>query len=246
MDLSLDKDKKPSSNFKKYIAFGILIVLIIITSIIAYSGIQKSTAKAYEDEFDKSKKEYSDKITNSIFNMAESANHVSNDVTIQIESVKEVNILEVLTVNDIEYVIYSDDKTDAWLEVPGIGIYTVDLSDAEFIIDNERQYVLVRAPRPKVNNVTINYNYVKTLLVNEGIDEKWGFLSLLGNGSIQKGEELANNQLKEAQMLLKENFEQNENYNRIAECTAKRSIKEFVKKFNKDVEITVDVEFFDV
>lgn len=65
---------------------------------------------------------------------------------ISIEAAQEVSRLEVLTVSDSEFVIKDSGKSDptiSWLEVQGIGVFTVDLTACEFIADSERQYVLV-------------------------------------------------------------------------------------------------------
>lgn len=41
------------------------------------------------------------------------------------------------------------------MEFYGDGVFTVDMKASEFIIDYERQYVLVRVPRPELTNCRI-------------------------------------------------------------------------------------------
>ena len=232
--MGISSNESKNGNKFSIICIVVIIILGLLTAIFFIIGLNKSINEA------------KNKYNEWVYSLSESVNHVSNDVTIKITSVKEVTNLEVLKVSDIEYVIYNDNTTDAWLEVPGTADFIVDLSAAEFIIDNERQYVLVRAPLPKIANIKITYEEVNILYINEGFNYRLGFLSILGNGSIKKGEELAVMQLKEAQNLLEKEFKQSQKYKEPAVKSAKELIEDLIKSFNKDVEITVEVEFFDV
>lgn len=67
--------------------------------------------------------------------------------------------LLLLQADHVEYVIESkkdnDDGIEVWMEFYGDGIFTVDMKASEFIIDYDRQYVLVRVPRPELTNCRI-------------------------------------------------------------------------------------------
>ena len=170
---------------------------------------------------------------------AEEKYHVSNRVSIYIENLQEEQKLEVLRVNDVEFIIENkeDNKENiiSWLEVPGEGTFVVDLKAGEYIIDEERASVLVRVPYPELTNVKIDYaNVQKILFQNDIFDD-----------SIKIGEELAKSQLDKADALIRKEFASNENFYLNAQQAARHTIEGMVKQLNPDVSgLTVDVEFY--
>lgn len=176
------------------------------------------------------------------YNIGEASNHIKNRGYISIESVQEKADLEVLKVSDVEYITNEkeEDKVTSWLEVPGTGVFTVNLAMGEFIVDNERHYVLARVPKPeiKAKNIEIETQKVKILAYE---NNRWCF----DNGSVEEGEELVLEQLSEAQTKIQEDVQSNERYFEIAKSSAENIIKQLIKSINEDVSnLDIEVEFF--
>lgn len=173
------------------------------------------------------------------YERAEQEYHVSNRVSVSIGDLRETAALEVLTVSDVEYIVEEGSTNSngitSWLEVPGQGTYIVDLQAAEFIVDDERGYVLVRAPYPELTNITINYANVQKLF----------FKNDLLNDSYKVGEELARKQLGSADMLIKKEFASNQHFYLSAQEAARSTIQCLVKQLNPELpDLDVDVEFY--
>ena len=165
--------------------------------------------------------------------------HVNNTTTIGIGNISENQKLEVLRVSDVEFIIVEGENNDnnitSWLEIPGDGVYTVDLKGAEYIVDEENSYVLVRVPNPELDHVSIDYENVKKLL----------FKNDILNDSYSVGAELAKEMLDQGDLLIRKEFSSNQNYYKNAQDSAVSSIQYIVKQFNRDVEdLVVDVEFY--
>lgn len=232
--------KKGFSPVFLYIAAAIMILLsIFLTNRIIKDGAE-ALANGYDAAYSNERDSAYQKLYDKYFEIAKNKYMVTNAAQISIGDMKEVGKLEVLSVSDVEYVI--DDKNDndynitSWLEVPGEGTFVVDMQEAEFIIDSQRNYVLVRVPYPELTNITIDYSNVKQLLFDNDIF----------NESYKIGEEQAIKQLKEADLLIKKELFANQNFYVTAQDAAKTEIEYIVKKFNPDVEdILVDVEFFE-
>ena len=235
------KQKKPS----KPGIFGIMALIILtgIGTIILRYHIISSGASAFKTSYEKTYNEEHENAYNASYEKAfarsEKKHHTANKVGITIGNMKETLNLEVLNVSDIEYI--TDDASDlghgitSWLEVPGEGTYTVNLKSAEFIIDSQREYVLVRAPRPEITNISIDYKNVQKVL----------FENDLRNDSIAIGEDLARSQLNKADLLIKKEFASNQHFYQSAKNAAILSIQCLVKELNPDVpNLTVEVEFF--
>lgn len=216
------------------------ILLSVILALISVNLLTRSTRNAY----DTAKAEQSQSVYNSFyersFRAEEAKHHVANDIAISITSVQEVDRLEVLTVSDVEYVILDkeDNKENitSWLEVPGTGIFTVDLTLGEFTVDSQRQYVHVRVPRPALTDFTIDYANVKQLFWDDDIF----------NGSVKAGEDLVQEQIRGGSLLLKQYMTSNRMIYESAADAAKLLVDSLVKQFNPDVpNLTVEVEFID-
>ncbi len=189
--------------------------------------------------------------TNS-YNAAEAAYHVSTDVLITVGQLNQENRLEVLRVSDISYEQTSGnglqgdfslgavtnffvDDARSLLEVPGYGVFTVDLRAAEFIIDNERQYVLIRVPEPELTQFTIDYENVVQLQFESG-----GIL----NDSVDVGVEVAKQQLAGAELKLRQNIGNNQNFYSLAQSSAEKLLTTLVKQLNPKLpELCVEIEF---
>ena len=161
-------------------------------------------------------------------------------MSITFGSFREEAQLEVLEVYDVQYVIENEEDNEAdiisWLEVPGKGIFTIDLKASEFIIDNERHYVLVRVPEPELTECTIIYKDVKRLL----------FKNDMFNESIGIGEDMAQKQLKDGYLLIEKSFGLNTQYYNSAVTVAESMIINLIKSLNTEVaNLEVEVEFIE-
>lgn len=244
-----NKKRKPSRKKKRLKSGDIaliqtiaIIVMAVITFILG-RGIVNAGATAamdsYRAAYDTEKSEAYETIRQYYYDSAESTYHVRNRVSISVGELREGAKLEVLNVSDVEYIVEnSSDNSNgiySWLEVPGNGTFIVDLQAAEFVVDDERQYVLVRAPYPELTDVTIDYANVKKLF----------FKNDLLNDSYRVGEDLARKQLGTADALIKKEFESNEHYYKSAQEAAISSITCLVQQMNPNVEnLTVEVEFY--
>lgn len=131
--------------------------------------------------------------------------------------------------------IIQDEGTQSWLKATGTGVYTVNLAAGEYLIDDERRYVLVRIPQPDLS--TVNLDETASLFFKDNI--------ISFKSSIGEGEDLARAQREEAQIKLREDIESDQTFCQNAEKSAKSLIESLVRKFNSQVEdLKVDVEFF--
>lgn len=189
---------------------------------------EEEEAKAYQDFYDRG------------YNKAEKENHVSNEITIFIDKIKEVAKLEVLKVRDVEFVAENaednEENITSWLEVTGEGIFTVDLTAGEVLVDRKRQYVIVRVPEPKLTEYAVDHDSIQILKW----DNDWR------NDSIAKGEALAQKNMAEADALIKKEFTSNQRYYQAAKASAENLIVNFVKELNSHLpELKVIVEFME-
>lgn len=237
--IKLPKLKKSTT---KTIYIVLIIVMFTITLLswrgIVSGGIDALTDSynaAYLSEYDSTYNQWYERF----FQEAEAKYHVRNEVAISIGDIREIGLLEVLNVSDIEFIVQDKDRGNgnitSWLEVPGEGTYVVNLQEAEFIIDNERMHVIVRVPEPELTNVRILYGKVEKILFKDD----------MFNGSYREGEELAMKQLNEADLLIKKEFAMNQNYYISAQNAARSTIECLVYKMNPGIDnLTVDVEFY--
>lgn len=229
-------ESKKTKNMVIMCAFAISVICVIFCIYYWSKAISVSMAAAAEvygsvkdARVEKLRQEYRD----AGYVKGEKENHTSNRVAIKIDSVKETAKLEVMLVSDVVYII-NDDQNHVWTKATGTGVYTVNLAAGEYLIDSERQYVLIRVPKPEL---TVNLDNVERLFFkNEGFK----------NGSIGAGEELARKQRADAQIQLLKDIEENQEFNKYAEDSTMKLIESLVREFNRNIpELEVNVEFFD-
>ena len=233
-------------NVKKGIGAVICIVLMIImtaASFMLFQNVVFNGAEALTDGYNAayaSEKETTyQALYQKYYDKAEAANHVANSAIIYIGNIRETERLEVLKVSDVEFIVEdrgnNSGNITSWLEVPGEGTFVVDLSAAEFIVDNERAHVSVRLPYPELTNVAIDYSNVKKVLFKDDVF----------NGSYKQGEELAMKQLGEGDLLIKKEFASNEHFYLNAQEAAVSTIKCLIMQLNSNIEdLTIDVDFY--
>ena len=217
---------------------GAIIYLLTGTVDKGVAAMSNSYNEAYAYEKDLAYSEKYDSYKQSI----EKRHHVSNNVSIEIGELRETQKLEVLKVSDVEFIIEEGNnnanKITSWLEVPGEGVFVVDMAAGEYIVDNERNYVHIRVPYPELTNVKIDYADVEKVLFENGI-------FFYNNEDYATGEELARKQLDIASMLIKKEFISNQRLYLSAQDAAKTSIETLVRQLNPDVEgLSVEVGFY--
>ena len=236
------KTEKLTKLVKKYGLVGSVIVFVVLWAAclfllkdsinIGAEALANSYGIAYETEKDAAYQA----LYQSAFDRAEKNYHVSNNVVISIGSFEETEKLEVLKANHVEFI--TEDRDDnsgnvtAWLEVTGEGTFVVDLKAAEFVVDNEHRYVLVRVPYPELTNVTIT-----------DTQKRWYEDDLL-NGSYSQGVDLALKQRNEASLQIQKSLMSNQYIYGNAQTVATSIIINLVKQLNPDIpDLTVEVEF---
>lgn len=254
-NLSTDTaDKLHRSVFNIFIivSFALMICLSEYFFLDSVWAAARSADKSYEI----AKNEARSKASEFMYDLYTREHKVTTEVSISISELKEVSVLEVLEVDTVDYQIVENEEdktwlievfenvTDIllkspvhWLKIPGYGIYTVDLNTAEFIVDNERDYVLIRLPKPELTSITIEYDNVLLLYSEDG--------GLLKN-SVKDGVDEARKSYLSAEHNIKQNLLNNKSNSIRAEESAKTLLTNFVKQLNPQIEnLIVEVQFME-
>ena len=233
---------------------GVLIIISVIFAVSAIPAAADAAADAFVSSKDNMAADVYQFYYDTSYESSEKAHHVSNDVSVTIGNLRNVQLLEVLRVRDVTYETVGGDvtwirdlfnktvgrvigkDTICWLEVPAAGIFTVNLEVGEFIIDDARQYVLIRVPEPELTEFSLSYDKVKVLYYEEG--------SLFQQAGTD-GYDLADEMLKSAEQDLRQGMEGNQDNYRKAEESARKLLTYLVEQLNPQLEnLTVEVEFF--
>ncbi len=210
--------------------------VVLLTAVLIMAGIY-----LMKRNYNTAKQDTYNGFYQTAYNFAEQQNHVSNYALISVEAAREVSRLEVLSVNDSEFVIKNADKNDrtiSWLEVQGTGVFTVDLAAGEFITDPERQYILVRVPRPVLTECKVSGT-------GKQFWKRAEFLPFF-NGSVAEGVQLSQNQLKEGRIKLEDAMKQDRRFYDESQKAAVSMIESLVKQWNPSVpDLQVEVEFIE-
>lgn len=161
---------------------------------------------------------------------AKSSKRVESVVNISIAGIENHSTLEVLTIRTSEVIVDSaeenEQKIDAWTEYTGQGIFTLDVANSEFVIDQARRRVIVRTPDVVLSdNFTLDYGETRELFFNNN----WT------NDSYKDGADLAQSQLERAYTKILDTIANNPYYYDTARSSAERIITSLVKGFNKDI-----------
>lgn len=259
------EDTKPAKLFDRFTRRQLVIGAITITAILLVASVWLFTA-AYREgtaaaaaSFQSAKAQSADEAYRHFYDKsytaAEKAHHVSNRVSITVGKLREEQKLEVLRVSDVAYEtprpkdqswfnsmiagitgIFASDVV-SWLEVPGSGVFTVNLQAGEFIMDDARQYVLIRLPAPELTEFAIDYENVELLLFEEGGAFK---------NSAKYGVDKAMEQLQSAELTMMQNLNNNQEFYKRAREAAEQMLVNLVRQLNPALpELTVEVEFID-
>ena len=234
----MDKKKR---NLILYIIAGIL---ILAAAGLFFYGIHNGSGavkKAFETEKAAAEESTYHAFYEDGFNIGEKDYHVKNRVVISLGEIRETANLEVLSVSDIAFIIQnpesSNKNTLSWLEVPGTGVFTVNLGAGEFLADDERLMVYARVPKPELlpMNISIDHSNVKILRFSSN--------ALLS--SIKDGERLAGSQLNEARTKIQEDISSNPQYYEFAEKSARTLLENLIRSINAGIpDLKVEIEFF--
>ena len=255
------KKKKSDGLSRKQFTLGTLAISALLLCFCVYMILDTFTigTGAAMDSFsiakDEAAKEVYQFFYDKGYDAAEKAHHVSNNVSISIGDLKEEQKLEVLKVSDVAYetpdpkdqnwfegLIESitgmfDAEVVSWLEVPGNGVFTVNLQAGEFIIDEERQYVLIRIPSPELTEFAIDYENVELLLFEEGGAFK---------NSAKYGVDKAVEQLQSAELTMMQNVNNNQEFYKRARESTEKMLVNLVKQLNPQLpDLRVEIEFID-
>ena len=225
------------------ICFAMAVIFIMIGALIISNTIKKggeSAKEAYANAKNTASENAYNKFYETAFVSAERKYHVSNNISIEVEGVREEANLEVLRVSDVEYVIESkknnEDGVEAWIEFNGEGVYIVDMKASEFIIDSDRQYVLVRVPRPELSNCKITQT--RELFFRKD--------KLFSNGNVSDGTSLAVDMRNAGYTKLNNYMKSNAQFYKSAKVSAKNTITDLVRGLNSELtDLVVEVEFVD-
>ena len=240
--------KNDNETDKKKLVSRICVILAILL-IFAGAGVfsmgldegARAVKQAFEQEKAAAEEETYQAYYEQGFQAGETEYHVKNRAVITLGEIRETANLEVLSVSDIAFMIedpeWSNKNTRSWLEVPGTGVYTVNLASGEFLVDDEREMVLVRLPKPEIlpMNITVDHANVKVLRFESN--------SLLS--SVKDGERLAGKQLNEARMKILEDIGSNLQYYEYAEKSARTLLENLIRSVNTEIpDLKVEIEFF--
>lgn len=238
--------KKPSRKLPKKTQDAVLVFTICLTVVLAGIGVflfnsaVSHGAEAVQGAYLSAKKDAENSIYQTFYDTAEARYHVKNEIAISVDSIREAANLEVLKVSDVEYIIQnkkeSKDGITSWLEVPGEGVFTVDLQASEFVVDNQHRYILARIPNPVLSECRIQYQNVVQL------EYRGNTIS----DSIKDGENLAQKQINEAYMKIRTEFTSNPRFFNAACSAAETMVTNLIKSLNPDIpDLTVEVAFME-
>ena len=228
---------------KKKLSGGQMVFSVLFAALAAVIGISlyfllREKPLDMETAYNVGRQEAYDKYYQMALDSAEEKNHVANYGMINIGDVREMSRLEVLKVSGTEFVIENaqdnDQNITSWIEVRGIGIFTVDLTLAQFAADSSRGYVLVRVPGPQLTECRVEETG-KQLWKND-----------CKNDSIGDGVRLSQAQLGEGQKLLEDSRRSSRRFYDAAMESAEWMIQLLVRQWNPQIpDLESQVEFAD-
>lgn len=235
-----------------------IIVLALGAGIFFLSHVLKGGINAAKKAYKRQKEQISSEAYETFYNKAysagETAHHVSNKVLISLGNIREEAKLEVLKVNSVDYQIVDQQNNalceaiknatgrnisglDCWLEIPGNGVFTIDLRTAEIITDQERAYVLFRLARPILSEFSIDYPNVTILEAQE---------ALIGSNNAKAGEEVARMAILDSDIRMREEITTNQEYYKYAMQNAEKLLENLVKDLNPNVsDLKVEINWLD-
>ena len=222
MDKNEVKQKIIAKSVTILLPFIFLILIIILLTLSRHV-----TASSTQQAYDTSVTSTYESTYNSFYKYAEKKNHVSNKVDLKISDIEDISDLEVYTVADT--VFLKGEKPDDHIGtlINGHAYYTVNLSAGEFLVDNQRNTVYIRIPKPELGNVIIENNRRTFEFKNK---------TFLTDGSDSRGSTLAREFERIAKEEIYDNIKSNTNYLEQAKKSAVQIIEDLVIAMNPDIE----------
>lgn len=213
------------------------VFLIIRGFAVGVASAENAYKTAFAEESEKTAQEYYDWA----FDKAEREYHTSNQVKISIGEIESRSTLEVLRVSDVEFVLQDgedgESEVTAWVAVPGDGVFTVDMTMSEFLIDEKRHTVVARVPRPELTNCKTDPKNVEIYELRTG---------RLRNGNYAEGVSLAEEHLKKGNEMIRKEFLSNQQYFLRARDSAEALITQLILNLNPEIpDLKVVVEFME-
>lgn len=125
-------------------------------------------------------------------------------------------------------------NSEAWYKIIGTGVFTVDMALAEIIVDEERNYILIRVPQP-----TLQPNLFNVKMEEFHFDSR-GFEGIAVGGALAAKAQM------EGCENIKNKILASQAYYDCAKSAAVAQLVKMAEDCNPDIKIKVDVEFFDM
>ena len=237
--MTIDDIKKVHKDYGTFLV-PICVSIIVIATVLAFYLIRDSieiAAKSVSKNFEEAKTEQYNASFEEARQKAYDKNRLSQEVSIYIGDIQEISKLEVLKVSEQSYTIQDEETKKAgityWTKNTVFGIYTVDLSIAELIVDKKNNYILVKIPEP-----------VLTISPSGQYETKLYRKIKFSDGNNEEGSELAMKQLKAGEAALKTKIETNQSYKTKAKESAEEIIKNFIYVLNPDnSSLIIEIEY---
>ena len=237
MKKTKDSKKHPITVTVCLIAFNILLIGICGY---LWSQAMKLAVSEVEETYESRREEVLEDTTQKYyewaFQTAEEKYHSSSRAIISVGNIQEEARLEVLRVSDVEFVVHdeNEDEIKRWLAIPGEGVFTVDMTESEFLIDDVRQTVIARLPEPRLTSDRVESKDIEIYeLKKRGL-----------NGNYSTGISAAEKDVKEGQEKIRNAFLSDQEYLISAEKSAELIIRNLILNLNPDAEdLKVVVEF---
>lgn len=232
---------RPWGTLLCYLIAGLALVLAGGLAVYGFSNGSRAVKKAFDAQKTASEESVYHAFYEEAYQAAEAEYHVKNRAVISLGNIRETAQLEVLSISDIAFMVedptLQNKNTLSWLQVPGTGVFTVNLAGGEFLTDNERQSVYVLLPKPELlpMNISIDHANVKVLRFSSN--------ALLS--SVRDGEQLAGKQLNEARTRIQEDISSNVQYYEFAENSARTLLENLIRAVNSEIpELKVEIVFY--
>ncbi len=225
------KKMLPKNKIIPIIAIVVFGVLGIVFFSISFGVTKNRCSETFDTIYQDTRQNTYNEIYQTVFDFYEGQNHVSNIATISIGNIQEENALEVLSVCDSWIKVSPESDDDIrWVEFNATGVYNVDMSRSEIMIDDYNKYVYVKLETPKLCHISVDtdakvylYKYNTSLL-------KW-------NGNYEAGTNEYLSDRSEALDVLTEMLERNDENLDKAKKSAESLIRTFIINVNPNLKL---------
>ena len=227
--------KRRRINFTAII-LAVFIVLAASMNLTLYRLTVENAGEAFDAAYQTAKEAQTPLTYEEFYLAALEQYKTKNDITSAISADYGTGKLEVMKICDSVCIPQSteeDEDSSLTLVIPFNGVYTIDLSLAEFITDQERGIITVRVPYPEIADFKVEYENAK-LLDDSGITVTLGKITT---------PELARSEFEEKNIDLREQISENKIFTENAAETARRKIISTLMALNPYEDITTEVEF---